>query len=157
MRFQPLVEFRFLLQFLKNHVRVTVGRWRAVIIKSITVLAVSPHHEYGLQSQARDAVGSAAPLVLTLLRFWEPDRALRRMVKEAQPARDSRADNGSRHYHAIVVIRLHPVVVENPKLLRVLVVDPERLNSARQRQHRKIVPIRAVYVPFAMRCQTTQY
>src|SRR6516162_3758535 len=96
-------------------------------------------------------------LVSTQRRSRHRIRALRRVILDAHAARDARAHSSTRHHYTVVVVYLDPVVVSNVDLGGILIVDPERLDAARQRRHPMVVPVGRVNVPLAVWSQVVEH
>ncbi len=105
---------------------------------------------------AREAVVTAGAAAASHLRLGHPDRALGRVVDHASALLDARADGRARHHHAVVVVDLDPVVVLHADRGRVLVVQPARLDPARERRHAQRVAVGRVDVPLAVRRQVVE-
>ena len=101
-------------------------------------------------------MAAGAP-VAALGRFRHAERALRRVVEQADAWRNARADDGPRADDAVVVIDFDPIVVRQPDEVGVLVVHPDRIAAARQRLHAQRVAVGGVDVPFAVRREVIQH
>src|ERR1035437_30861 len=151
MRYSSLVPLCLALQLMDDHVGVAISGRRAVIVKAITVLRVTSGHQYGLQPHSSDAIGSSTAPVFADWRLGKRDGPFRGMVKDANAARDPGADHGARHDDAIVVVGLHPVVVQDSDVGGVFFIQPERLDSPRQSEHPQVVVVGGMNVPFPVR------
>jgi len=79
------------------------------------------------------------------------------VVLNRDAARNPCADGGACHHDAVVVVDLNPVVIRDAQLFGVSVVDPERLDAARERGHTLVVAVGGVNVPLSVRREVVQH
>src|SRR5579872_33446 len=124
------IPLRLALQFVDDHVRIAIGGRRPVIVESIAILCVASGHQHGLEPHARDAVGPSTSTPPAEWRLGKRNGPLGRVIEDADAARDPRADHGARHDDSIVVVRLHPVIIQDADLCGITVIQPEWFNTA---------------------------
>src|SRR5581483_10900022 len=129
------VPLRFTLQFVDNHVRVTIGGRRSVVVKAIAILRIASGHEYRLEPHTGDTVGPSTAAPPADWGLGERNGPFGCMVENADAARNARAHHGASYDHAVVVVCFHPIVVENADLRGIFVIQPERLDAARKSEH----------------------
>src|SRR5665647_3115556 len=129
---------------------------RAEIVEGEAELCVATDEVARLDQQTGQRVVDAAPLAGGL-RDGHVDEPVLGVVHVDGALRHPVADDGTRHHDTVAVDRLHPVVVVDAHLGRVLLADPDRLAAAGQRQHEEVVLVLRVDGPLAVRRQIANH
>ena len=79
------------------------------------------------------------------------------MIVQTHARLHAGTDVDARDDHAVVVVHLHPIIVHETDFFRVLVVDPDGIHAARERQHAVVVLVGRVDVPLAVRRDVIQH
>src|SRR5579875_243976 len=103
---------------------------RAPVVEAVRPLPVAAGYLQRIYAGSREAVVTAGAPAAANLRLGHGDRAVRCMIDHAGSRLHARAHRGTRDHHAVVVVDLDPLVVDDADLRRILVVDPARLHTA---------------------------
>src|SRR5450759_1760221 len=132
-----------------------VSGW-AEIVEGEAELRVPTDQVARLDQQTSQRVVDAAPLAGGL-RDRHVDQAVLGVVHEDGALRHPVADDRTGDHDAVAVDRLHPVVVVDADLGRVLLADPDGLATAGQREHEQVVLVLRVDGPLAVRGQVANH
>ncbi len=138
-------------------VGVAIDADRTPVVDVVAELAVAADAEVRLQVDPGEAVVHPGALAATHLRLGHAVGALDRVVDDADPGRDARADRGAGAVDTVVVVDLDPIVVLDLQPGGVLLAQPAWLHAAGQRKHAQRVAVGRVDVPLAMRRQHVEH
>src|SRR3989337_2065857 len=99
-----------LRKFADQNVSIAIEPGRPPVIESVGKLAVSTHHQVGLESHSGKAVVASRPTVSSQRRLGNRKGAFRRVILDADASRYPGTHDRSGYDDAVIVVHLHPVV-----------------------------------------------